>query len=98
MLEGNGLLMFLVFFPFAAGLVSYLIGRNSKRARDIFVIVVTAAELAAAIFLIASASDTNDFHWHAFAGLGVHLRGDGFRTIMAILAGFIWFFTTIISI
>lgn len=98
MLEGNGLLMFLVFFPFAAGLVSYLIGRNSKRARDIFVIVATAVELAAAIFLIASANDTNDFHWHAFAGLGVHLRGDGFRTIMAILAGFIWFFTTIISI
>ena len=69
MLEGNGLLMFLVFFPFAAGLVSYLIGRNSKRARDIFVIVVTAAELAAAIFLIASASDTNDFHWPC----GIHM-------------------------
>ena len=97
MLEGNGLLMFLVFFPFAAGLVSYLIGRSSKKARDIFVIIVTAIEFAVAICLIASVSDTNNFHWHAFAGLGVHLRGDGFRTMMAILAGFIWFFTTIIS-
>ena len=97
MAEGNFLLLFLVFFPFAAGLASYLVGRGSKIGRDAFIIIVTAIELAVAIVLIPGASDTNDFHWHAFAGLGLHFRADGFRTMMALLAGFIWFFTTVIS-
>ena len=46
MLEGNGLLMFLVFFPFAAGTYKLAYGKGSKRARDVFVIIVTAIELA----------------------------------------------------
>ncbi len=95
-MDGNLLLMFLVVFPFAAGLVSYLIGRGSKCGRDAFVIIVTAVEFAAALALIAS-SNQYDFHWHGFAGLGLHFRGDGFRLVMAVLAGFIWFFTTIMS-
>ncbi len=95
-MDGNLLLMFLVFFPFAAGLVSYIIGRGSKGDRDAFVIIVTAVEFVASLALIAS-SNRYDFHWHGFAGLGLHFRGDGFRLVMAVLAGFIWFFTTIMS-
>ena len=95
-MDGNLLLMFLVFFPFAAGLVSYIIGRGSKGDRDAFVMIVTAVEFVASLALIAS-SNRYDFHWHGFAGLGLHFRGDGFRLVMAVLAGFIWFFTTIMS-
>ena len=97
MLEGNFILMILVFFPFAMGLISWLTGRGSKKGRDVLIIIVTAIEMGLCIALIPFVSDGNDFHWHAFAGLGIHLRGDGFRTVMALIAGYVWFFTTILS-
>ena len=97
MLEGNIILMILVFFPFAMGLISWLTGRGSKKGRDVLIIVTTAIELALCLVLIPFVGDSNDFHWHAFAGLGIHLRGDGFRTVMALIAGYIWLFTTILS-
>ena len=95
-MEGNWLVIFLVFFPFAAGLISYLIGRKSKIGRDKFAIIITAIELGAAIILLCTSitSDTETV-WGAFAGFGLRFKADGFRVIMATIAAFAWFFTTI---
>ncbi|MFR1213534.1 MAG: hypothetical protein ACLSCV_01025 [Acutalibacteraceae bacterium] len=39
-MENNYLIIALVFFPFAAGIVSYIIGRFHKNARDLFYILL----------------------------------------------------------
>ena len=52
-MSGNLLILFLVFFPFAAGLVNYLLGRHNKTGRDRVAILITAIELAATIVLVA---------------------------------------------
>jgi len=44
----NYLIIALVFFPFAAGIVSYIIGRFHKNARDLFLYFALALELAGA--------------------------------------------------
>ena len=41
----NYLIIALVFFPFAAGIVSYIIGRFHKTARDLFLYFALALEL-----------------------------------------------------
>ena len=42
------LILCMVFGPFLCGILSYLIGRKNENVRDIFVIVVTGAELVLA--------------------------------------------------
>ena len=98
-LEGNFLLICLVAFPIFAGVASYIIGRFNKTARDFFVLACTVAELGGAIGLCFTGGDTgtSDFYFHWFAGLGLHFRADGFRMIMAVLTGIIWFATTLQS-
>lgn len=98
-LEGNFLLICLVAFPFFAGIASYIIGRFNKTARDFFVLAATAAELCGAIGLCFTGGDSgsSDFYFHWFAGFGLHFRADGFRMVMAVLTGIIWFATTVQS-
>ena len=50
----NYLIIALVFFPFAAGIVSYIIGRFHKTARDLFLYFALALELAGACLLYTS--------------------------------------------
>lgn len=88
------LLPFLVFFPMVGGLVSYLIGRKNKKARDFFAMAVTGLTFVGALLLY----DKNaTFVWEGFCGLGIGFTGDGFRLIMSVLASFIWFMTTVFS-
>ena len=98
-MSGNLLILFLVFFPFAAGLVNYLLGRHNKTGRDRVAILITAIELAATIVLVAMSLETpTDLYWEGFAGFGLHFRADGFRLVMAMIAAITWFFTTVQSI
>lgn len=99
MFEGNFLLLILVGFPFVAGIASYIIGRFNKTARDFFVLACTAAELCMAIGLCFTGGDSgsSDFYFRWFAWFGLHFRADGFRMVMAVLTGIIWFATTLQS-
>ena len=66
----NYLIIALVFFPFAAGIVSYIIGRFHKTARDLFLYFALALELAGAGCLFATAGSADSFVWEGFASLG----------------------------
>ncbi|MDY4191758.1 MAG: proton-conducting transporter membrane subunit [Oscillospiraceae bacterium] len=92
---GKFLLAFLVFFPFAAALVGYLIGRHSKAGRDYFAQAAYLLEFLAAVGLSGCWGST--LQWDGFCGLGLSFACDGFRTVMAVLAGYAWLSTTVAS-
>ena len=50
-MEGNIILLLLVIGPMAAAIISYIIGRSSKSARDYFADVVTILEFAVIAFV-----------------------------------------------
>ncbi len=98
-MDGNLLLLILVVGPMAAGVVSYVIGRFSKSARDFFAMAVTAAVfLILAVFLVIyqGAGDIA-LVLPDVCGLGLSFRLDGFRSIFAMVAAFMWMMTTIFS-
>ena len=90
----NILLPFVVFFPFVAGVISYLIGRRNKKARNVFAGVCTAVVFACCLFMI---NKDAVFEIPYFCGLGIGFVGDGLRVVLACLASFIWMMTTIFS-
>lgn len=96
---GNILLPLLVFGPMAAALISYLVGRCSKAARDAVVSIATFVEatLAAAGIALAFAGVKMDFLWDGFCGMGIHLRLDGFRALYACVAAVMWLMTSLFS-
>ena len=90
----NILLPFLVFFPMAGGITSYLIGRKSKTARDFFACLVTAVTLFASLSIYGKEMT---FVWKEFCGLGILFRADSLQVLLCILTAFVWLFTTIFS-
>ncbi|MGN0995437.1 MAG: hypothetical protein ACI4PG_00865, partial [Candidatus Ventricola sp.] len=83
------LLGFLVFFPMLASLISYLIGRRSKSARDGFVIVSCLLELLGALLSVLAVvrGMTLTFAIPGFCILGLHFELDGFRALYALVGG-----------
>ncbi len=53
-MEGNVMLFFLVFFPMAGAVVSYLVGRKHKTGRDYAADFVVAVEFAAMLYVFVS--------------------------------------------
>ena len=60
-MSGNGFLLFLAAWPMAAALVSYLIGRVSKKGRDLFADGAVVLEFAAVLWLLASGLSSSGF-------------------------------------
>lgn len=87
------LLPLLVFLPAAAAAVSYIIGRFSKSARDLFVAGVTLAELVLSVVLMLTGA--GEFRMDDFCGLGIGFMGDGFRALMTLIAAVGWFASTL---
>lgn len=96
---GNSLLLLLVVGPMASGIVSYLIGRRNKTARDYFADAVTIIEfLIMAYFLISYREGQNvALSLPDICGMGLNFRLDGFRTIFATVTAFMWMMTTLFS-
>lgn len=96
---GNGLLLLLVTGPMAAGIVSYLIGRKNKTARDYFADAVTIIEFLIMAFFFISYSGNQDVALSipGICGMGLSFRLDGFRTIFASVTAFMWMMTTLFS-
>ena len=80
--------------------VSYIIGRKSKNARNIFAMAVQALILFPTLWLLVrafSGKDAAAFSLEGFCGLGLHFRSDGFRSLYAVVAAVMWCFTGLFS-
>ncbi|MBR1671801.1 MAG: NADH dehydrogenase [Fretibacterium sp.] len=94
-MTGNPLLLFLVLWPMAGGILSFIAGRLNRRLRDISAGTVTLVELAAALHCrgLLGAKLSLD----GVCGLGLTLTLDGFRLIYAAIIAFMWAATTLFS-
>ena len=93
-MEQSILLPLLVFFPMAAAVIGYFLGKNSKEARNAWACGVT---FLVAIGTLALVGKHTGFALPQFCGLGLSFEGDGLRVVLAILTSSIWFITTVFS-
>lgn len=98
-MKGDSILLFLILFPMAGAVLSYLIGRKNKKARDIVAVCVAAVELVAVltVFITVCQGKTYSFYISDFCFMGLYLELDGFRALYGLLAAFMWFVTTVFS-
>ncbi len=92
-------MLFLVFFPMIAAVLSYLIGRLSKAARDWFVILSCGVTLAAAMKFMGGVIGGAEYTASipGFCGFGMSFRLDGFRVLYALIGGVMWLMTGMLS-
>ena len=92
-------MLFLVFFPMIAAVLSYLIGRVSKGARDFFVMLSCGLTLAvtAKLLLGVAAGAEYTASIPGFCGFGLSFRLDGFRVLYALIGGVMWLMTSLLS-
>lgn len=83
----------------AGALISYLIGRKDKKARDYAADFVTIAEFALAVWLFAGVFQGKEYEFvlEGIFGQGLYLKLDGFRAVYSVIAGLMWMMTTIFS-
>ncbi|WP_304507282.1 complex I subunit 5 family protein [Anaerotignum sp.] len=93
-MEKNIVLPLLVFFPMVAAVLSYLIGRKNKEARNIWVSIVTFLVMIGTFMLVGKDAS---YSLPGFCSLGLSFEGDGLRVILAIVTSSIWFITTLFS-
>ncbi len=104
----NGLLGFLVFFPFPAGLLSYWLG-SMKTKKEIHpcgrsvAVVSVALEFAAALYAFAGflsgsfGGGTLDLLLPEVCGFGLGFTMDGFRAVYALVSAFMWMMTMLLA-
>lgn len=94
-MTGNFTLLLLVLWPIVGGLVSYYVGKSSRRARDYTADFVCIVELAVTVYCYKFIG--SEFHASGVCGLGINFMLDGFRYIYAVIIAFMWTVTTIFS-
>ena len=88
------LLPVLVFAPMGMALVSWLLGRRARWMRLTAFCLTCAAAFAGTLALWGR---DLSFALDGFCGLGLHLRADGFRSMYASVACFMWLGTALFS-
>ena len=97
------LLAFSVFFPMAAAVISYLLGRYQKNIRDYFADAVTVITFATLLFMAVNLFIGNVqeeglvLTIPQVCGFGLHFKLDGFRALYGSIASFMWMMTTLFS-
>ncbi len=96
------LLAFCVGFPMAAGVISYILGRYHKKARDYFADGAAILTFGLLLFLMvqtAAGKISGDFGFNVpgVCGFGLHFALDGFRALYSAIAAFMWMMTTLFS-
>ena len=81
------LLPLLCFGPMVLAPFVWLAGRKSDRVRDLLAAVICALALGGCLTLLPGETR---FSLDGFCGLGLHLRADGFRSLYASVAAFMW--------
>ena len=91
----NALLPLLCFLPMASALGCYLAGRRSKPLRDTLVALTGIVVFALAV--LTALRPELSFSIPGFCGLGLNLKADGFRSLYACVAAFMWMMTGLFS-
>ncbi len=84
----------LAFGPMLMALVSYIAGRFSKKLRNILVIITAVSAFIGCLFLW---NHETSFSIQRFCGMGLNLKVDGFRSLYALIAAFMWMMTSLFS-
>ena len=92
-------LAFLVFFPMIAAVISYLIGRSNKAARDNFVILSCLAVLCVAASAVVGVIKGTAYTLSipGFCNFGLNFELDGFRVLYATIGGVMWLCTSMLG-
>lgn len=98
-MSGDLILFHMVWFPFAAAFLCYLLGRGSKMLRDRFLQLSVIVEMGIAVWAAFTWFQTGDlaFFWEGFCMQGLFLKLDGFRVLYGCIAAFMWMMTGIFS-
>lgn len=88
------LLPLLVFLPMACGVLCYAVGRVSKPLRAG---IMAGTSLLTLVGCLMTWGGTMSFALPSFCGLGLHFRADGFRSLYATVAAFMWTMTGLFS-
>ena len=89
------MLLLMVFLPMAAAVCCYPIYRRSEKAGISFVVGVTILVFDMALLLLLRPTLSGAVP--GFCGSGIAFKAGGLRTVMAILAGFMWLMTALAS-
>ena len=95
-MTANILLVTVIFFPMAAAVAAYAIGKKNEYSRDIFAIAAVALNFVLCIIL-AMRFQGAELRLAAHDGLALHLRADGFRVFYGSVTAFLWLVTTLFS-
>ncbi|WP_317853849.1 complex I subunit 5 family protein [Chakrabartyella piscis] len=93
-MEQNYIIPILIFLPMIGAFIGYGIGRVNKTWRNHWACLVTAVVFFGSLSLIGSDAT---FVMENVCGLGLHFETDGLQVVLAILAAFAWFATTVFS-
>ena len=98
-MSGNMLLLFPALWPMAGAIISYLLGREDKERRNIFVFLVTLVEFAVCLglFIPVLRGKTFSLLAEGVCGMGLYLRLDGFSALYGLIAAFMWMMTMLFS-
>lgn len=90
----------IVFIPMIAAILSYLLGRQNKKKRNLFANIITGVTFILCISSILMLNDIEPgsvYTLPGVCGMGLHFTLDGFRAIYGTIAAFMWFMTTLFS-
>ncbi len=92
-------LAFLVFFPMIAAVLSYVIGKHNKAARDNFVIVSCLITLCACVSALLGVvrGEVYTLTIPGFCNMALNFELDGFRALYALIGGVMWLCTSMLS-
>ena len=85
------LLSLIIFGPFPAGLIAWLLGRKSEKARDAWLFAVTSAEFLLTLLLTRL---RGSLYMPDILAMGLSFEADGFRSVYAVITAFMWMCTT----
>ena len=90
------LLAVLVFYPMVGAILSYLIGKKSKEARNYFADFIVISEFVLMLYAALRLQGA-ELALENFCGMGLYFTLDGFRGIYGVVAAFMWMMTIIFS-
>jgi len=99
-MSGDTLILFLIGFPMIGGMLSFIIGKRSKTARNYIANSIVIVEFIAILFLyqeVIAQHRSITFQWDSFSGQGVFFIVDGFRFIYCSITAFAWMMVTLFS-
>lgn len=92
----NCLIYAMVFLPIAAAFLSFLLGRKSKTGRDAFLWTVLGLEFLLSLALLAF-GESDMVTVPGVCGFGLNFTVEGFRSIYAVIAAWMWLVTGLFS-